>query len=399
MSQLLADNSAVLHRMIKQTRTLRKSYAPSIVQGGSTQFDLDDEIVNSQAYRRAFYAFMSNTTSGAVTDKPSEPHIDALQVNELNSDDVATSLPRGSEGDESPTVSSSQPEISDSVRRIPGLSAQDQKELNLGLLQAAESCHDRLMQHYLDAGAGLNITGKDDFTPLHFAAKHGYIACIRILLARGADVEKPAPSYRGSRPLHIACEFRHVQAVELLLVEGKADIHARITSGNRPLNLAIIFGILATVRVLVEAGADIEADGVNGWTPLQHAAYNSELAKAAYLLERGAKVTPREADGNTALHFAAQKGSVGLVELLLKYGAQTEVCNNAEERPLHCAASAGQSACVESLLDHGAAVNAMTGDGSTPLHFAAHHGHFAQFRFWSRKVPTSTLPKPTAIGP
>lgn len=58
MTQIINENTAALQSVTRTSNTLKKSYAPSIVSGHEANFDFEDEVISSQAYRRAFYAFV-----------------------------------------------------------------------------------------------------------------------------------------------------------------------------------------------------------------------------------------------------------------------------------------------------------------------------------------------------
>jgi ankyrin repeat protein len=51
-------------------------------------------------------------------------------------------------------------------------------------------------------------------TPIHFVCKNGYMGIIKLLLAKGADVN--IPSLRGDTPIDIADRFGHKDIVKLL---------------------------------------------------------------------------------------------------------------------------------------------------------------------------------------
>ena len=82
--------------------------------------------------------------------------------------------------------------------------------------------------------------------PLHYAAKHGHLICIRLLLKHGAD-----PNCRdidGYAPLHYLCQVynpgpdRHdnLRLCVKSLVRCGGDVRARTISGRRPLDIAQI---------------------------------------------------------------------------------------------------------------------------------------------------------------
>lgn len=93
------------------------------------------------------------------------------------------------------------------------------------------------------AGSGLQIWGGTRLafvagdTPLHSAAQLGRTEIVKLLIAKGADVD--ATNRWGQTPLHYASLFYHKEIVEKLLEEG-ADVNAEDENGYNPLGLASV---------------------------------------------------------------------------------------------------------------------------------------------------------------
>jgi ankyrin repeat protein len=62
----------------------------------------------------------------------------------------------------------------------------------------------------------------------------------------------------GHRPLHLAVEGGHAEAVELLLDMG-ADVNARTRRGATPLQMAEAMGYEAIAQLLCGRGAEVAA--------------------------------------------------------------------------------------------------------------------------------------------
>jgi ankyrin repeat protein len=105
---------------------------------------------------------------------------------------------------------------------------------------------------------------------LHNAAAVDDVVTIRRLVAEGADVNEQGAA-EGVRPLHVAAQYGHVDAVQVL-VEIGADLEAPAVDGVRPLHMAAHQGHVSAVKTLVQLGADKEASTANGFTPLLTAA-------------------------------------------------------------------------------------------------------------------------------
>ena len=80
----------------------------------------------------------------------------------------------------------------------------------------------------------VNLAGKDDATPLHYAVAEGHKAVVEFLLASKADVN--AKKTNGVTPLHIAAAMRETEIGVLLLARG-ADVAATDKNGRTPISL------------------------------------------------------------------------------------------------------------------------------------------------------------------
>ncbi|WP_137896650.1 ankyrin repeat domain-containing protein [Ramlibacter sp. 2FC] len=89
-----------------------------------------------------------------------------------------------------------------------------------------------------------------DESPLMMAALKGQLELARLLIARGADVNKP-----GWAPLHYAATHGHLELMQLLLDEH-AYIDAESPNGSTPLMMAAHYGTPQAVQLLLDAGAD-----------------------------------------------------------------------------------------------------------------------------------------------
>lgn len=88
----------------------------------------------------------------------------------------------------------------------------------------------------LDRGAALNRPG---WTPLHYAASGPEPRMVALLLERGAQVEAPSPN--RSTPLMMAARYGPEEAVDLLLARG-ASLRARNDAGLGAVEFAELAG-------------------------------------------------------------------------------------------------------------------------------------------------------------
>lgn len=89
-----------------------------------------------------------------------------------------------------------------------------------------------------------------DETPLMLAAIHNQLELAKILIQRGADVNKP-----GWTPLHYAATRGHREMMRLL-IENDAYIDSDSGNGTTPLMMAAYFASPLAVKLLLEEGAD-----------------------------------------------------------------------------------------------------------------------------------------------
>lgn len=134
---------------------------------------------------------------------------------------------------------------------------------------------------YLDIVATLLTSGMDGSPALHDAALKGRVDMLKVLLAKGADVNHKTNT--GATPLHDAAIGGHVEAVRILLEHG-ANVNARETeSGDTPLYMAAAMGRDQVAALLLEKGADPNLGSKEGGTPL-HAAVTNGFTKVAEIL-------------------------------------------------------------------------------------------------------------------
>jgi ankyrin repeat protein len=141
-------------------------------------------------------------------------------------------------------------------------------------------------------------------------------AAVRTLITSGEDVN--AAQGDGMTALHWAARHGDIDLVKMLLAAG-ANVRATTRLGNyTPLLLASQVGHAAAIEALIAAGADAKATTANGVTPLMFAAASGQADAVQVLIARGADVNAAEPTrGETALMFAAANKRADAVKLLI----------------------------------------------------------------------------------
>ncbi|KAJ3115700.1 hypothetical protein HDU96_000179 [Phlyctochytrium bullatum] len=146
----------------------------------------------------------------------------------------------------------------------------------------------------------------DELEPLHVAAGRGRAAMARLLLRRGAKLNRPT-KFRSWTPLHLAAANGHVDACELLIEHG-ADVWARDWDQQTPLHHAALWGYDVVCRALLETSATgINAKNVLGETALHMAADANRFNVAAVLVAMGASRSLKNREGETPYDIARRK--------------------------------------------------------------------------------------------
>lgn len=130
--------------------------------------------------------------------------------------------------------------------------------------------------------ARANAVAADGFTPLGLAAFFRQRDALRLLLARGAQVNRASQNAQKVSPLHSAVAGGDEGIVADLLARG-ADVHARQELGFTPLHNAAAEGNETIIRLLLECGADRAARSDSGRTPEEIARERGRSGAAALL--------------------------------------------------------------------------------------------------------------------
>ncbi|HYL76718.1 MAG TPA: ankyrin repeat domain-containing protein [Bryobacteraceae bacterium] len=210
------------------------------------------------------------------------------------------------------------------------------------LLLAALSDHSADIVRLLIAkGANTKVTDKLGMTTLTAAAMGNDTETVKLLIDSN-DVNGGAPGMTAAlalitdSPLAGAAANGNLAVVKMLLAKG-ANVNCvstrdklfQVKNGNillgglTPLLLASAFGPPEVVKALLYAGADVNAKDVRGMTPLMLAVATDRQDPQIIrmLLAKGASVEAKSDLGETALDWARKIGPSSTVDALKRAGA------------------------------------------------------------------------------
>ncbi len=298
-------------------------------------------------------------------------------------------------------------------------------------LQSAASVGNRAIVEWLLANkADVNAADSGGWTPLTAAIRFGKLDIARMLLAHGADVEGQTGGSH-QRPMFIAVQGNWPEGIKLLLehhadvnatcgdgtgqnpamtpltlaanakldevahllIDAKADVNQRVSSGRTALMFAVERTDAGLINLLLDHHADPNIAAEHGETPLLLAVQNNLPGIAEALISHGANVNATFPEkwylhlkGAGVLQLATGLFQTNMVKLLLEHGANTETAadtifhiNNSTTgvpgfTPLLTAVYQQNSDFVQLLLDHKAEPSHADREGMTPLHWAIRQG-------------------------
>ncbi len=223
----------------------------------------------------------------------------------------------------------------------------------------------------LDVNAANELSGA---TPLHVAAQHGSLDCIRALANAGADVNVKDTSM-GRTPLHYAAQTGNLAAVSCLTEHG-ADCSVMDNETNTPFALAVTFHDNDELLGLLQTGTDLNAFLENGQTLLHSLCHNGKPRGVRFLMQHGADPTATSQKGlSPAMTAVISKQLLCLKELLTHPSARAtvdEACGSGKTAMWYALQGFGTHRLaavpiLDTLLEAGSDINKPLPSGSTLL--------------------------------
>jgi len=256
----------------------------------------------------------------------------------------------------------------------------------------SRGCDHNILLSLIEIGIDVNARCEDGKVPIHYVARQGDLAAVKILIEAGADASildnnaNFALRYAASNGWqemynyllpHTDFDLRKIAEKELsegLIYQKRRcdqqtssfisaaavgsidDISNSIAHGvnvnavgvnrNTALYIAASWGYTAIVEILLSNGANVDLgyeglaysyDPMGGATPLMSAASRGHYEVACLLVEAGASINASTQSGWTALIAAANIGHFEIVQLLLDAGANVNARDNHGDTALSCA--------------------------------------------------------------
>jgi ankyrin repeat domain-containing protein 50 len=225
-----------------------------------------------------------------------------------------------------------------------------------------------IVEYLYDNEADIDTRCNLGSTPLYVAAQSNYVDVINFILIKSK--RSLNVTYKNQyTPLRVASQNNKPESVQALILAG-ADINTQDDGDATPLWIACQNGFLSITQILLKHGADPAIVMSSGYSCLFVASQNGyyEIVK---LLCSYDVTNINTCIKHTPLMIATINGHVKCVELLLKYGARQSIVCNDGYSCLHMACTKKHLNIVKILLDNDiSSLNDKTKTGCTPLALA-----------------------------
>ncbi|KAM6099716.1 ankyrin repeat domain-containing protein 42 isoform 3-T9 [Theristicus caerulescens] len=199
----------------------------------------------------------------------------------------------------------------------------------------------------------VNVSDRNDWKPVHYAAFHGRLGCLQLLVRWGACIDDV--DNNGNLPAHLAAMEGHLHCFKFLVSKMASvmrTLKARNDQGETPRDLAERFykdNILQYIDSVEKEEQHPETQEVLAF-PAHGAAFKGDLLVLRRLVRSGViNINERDDKGSTLMHKAAGQGHIHCLQWLIEMGADCDITNDAGETPKDVAKRFAQLAAVELL--------------------------------------------------
>lgn len=228
------------------------------------------------------------------------------------------------------------------ARGSPWYDAAKREKLNAKLVKASAAGNTREVIEALQSGVDVNLDPEPNvdqyMPPLIWAAGCGHLEVVKLLLARGANVNILG-SYLTSTgtvgdvtALAWAAYYANDEIVRFLLSNGaEANIQEYVTREAGPMakqlkwdTALLASGSATTTEILLRHKADPNIVRSDGTSPLMLAAQNGDFEQALSLVDHGASALLTNDDGMTAANVARANKHGDIAALLDRSASKTQ---------------------------------------------------------------------------
>lgn len=281
-----------------------------------------------------------------------------------------------------------------------------------------------IAKELINAGADVNIHGKESYSPLYRACDRANLELVKLLVSKGAKINEKS-GYSNQTPLFEAMYPDNYELVKFLLEKG-ADPNAKDKNGNTPMFSLNSCKDKRIPEIMIKYGGDINLKNNEGDTPFldvvrfcnttcievfkQHKPNYKVVTKAGTtllhelmlgslphevygisdsegwvsgefnikvfesvvndLLTNGVDINAKDKDGNTALMMACDMNYdiPGYAEILVKNGSKLDIQDKYKRTALMMAI--GKPKIMQLIIDNGANINLKDSEGKTAYDMA-----------------------------
>ncbi|CAF1109753.1 unnamed protein product [Adineta steineri] len=236
----------------------------------------------------------------------------------------------------------------------------------------------------------LNINGavRRGLRPLHYAVFENDFECVRLLIEDyKADVN--VLDEAGYSPIHLAAKYGFIDIMHVLIDNGSLiNFHISINNSQtcsirtpyydvmiEPLSLCLENNHIECARLLLFSGANVNQQYFLGYE-INLLPYEN-LSSLELILKHGANANALSRSGITPLIKACREGNLGAVILLCRYGANVNYVTRKFRQRNALLLSIDSKRCdiIEQLLINGGFVNKHPDLCNSPLELAIRKDH------------------------
>lgn len=220
----------------------------------------------------------------------------------------------------------------------------------------------------LDDGIAIEARTMEDQTALHVATVEGQLGVVKLLLQRGANHR--ANDKQQRTPVALATEKNHFD-IALTFFESDRNRAHFPEEKSQLLKAAIFNGDKPKLRRLLECNCDPNIT-VGGPRPLRVAVERGDAEIVNILLQNGSDPALRSADGSLPLATAVARNAAEIVRLLIKHGADPYAPSALGKSSFKIALERGDNAVMRVLMERNPGhVRTPSGEAYTKLSMLA----------------------------